>query len=168
MWLVLLFWIWLQSLLSSTEEVSKIHSYSTMLTFKFTFPMTFHLCLGPLHICATLMKNWRSLAVQLHELPVIFPTLLSPWTSYLAKFLVLYPEDKFKGLSNPKNLNNESIVLNTSWAFIAHIFILNLYFNFVPLGGHTKQSFTLWNENIDYFIIQINVTVPNLTWSSYS
>lgn len=143
MWLLLLFWIWLQSLVSSTEEVSEIHSYSTMLTFKFTATMTFHLCLGPPHICATLMKNWRSLAVQLHKLPVISSIPLSPWTSYLAKFLVLYPEDKFKGLSNPNNLNNESTVLNTSWAFIAQIFVLNLYFNFVPLCGHAKQSFRL-------------------------
>lgn len=51
---------------------------------------------------------------------LLSPHSLSPWTSYQAKFLLLYPEDKLKHSSNPKNLNNESTVLSTRRAFISH------------------------------------------------
>lgn len=80
-----------------------------------TYPklqLTSGLCLGPAHCCAAVVN----LKVFVNPTACIGSYLaipLGPWTSYQAKFLLLYPEDKLKRPSNPKNLNNESAVLST-------------------------------------------------------
>lgn len=74
--------------------------------------LTFGLCLAPPHSCATVV-NLKVFVNPTACIGCYLPIPLSPWTSYQAKFLLLYPEDKLKRPSNPKNLNNESAVLST-------------------------------------------------------
>lgn len=70
------------------------------------------LCLGPSHSGARVV-NLKVFVNPAAWIGCYLPIPLSPWASYQAKFLLLYPEDKLKRPPNPTTLNNESAVLCT-------------------------------------------------------